>query len=98
MNTWIYVDSNNRVLSANPNSMEGNTGWYPAPENLPSELCDSRGIALYNYIDSELITRSQSEIDGDYTPPPPTQPTDSQRIAQLEEELAAAKILLGLEA
>lgn len=98
MSAWIYVDSNNRVLSANPNSMEGNSGWYSAPEDLPNELSDSRGIPLYNYLDGTLVPRSQEEIDSDYTQPAEPQQTDSERIKQLEEELAAAKILLGLEA
>lgn len=98
MSAWIYVDSNNRVLSSNPNSMEGNSGWYLASEGLPNELSDPRGIPLYNYLDGTLVARSQEEIDNDYTPPTEQQQTDSERIKQLEEELAAAKILLGLEA
>lgn len=42
--------------------------------------------------------QSMMNIDPDAVPAEiPQEPTNEQRIAQLEEELAAAKILLGVE-
>lgn len=43
-----------------------------------------------------VYERTQAEMDADYIPPVP-QPDPTERIAALEEQLAAAKILLGVE-
>ena len=43
-----------------------------------------------------ILERTQEEMDADYTPPV-SKPSDADRITALEEELAAAKILLGVE-
>ena len=44
-----------------------------------------------------ILERAQEEMDADYAARPAPPPSDKERIAQLEEELKAAKILLGLE-
>ena len=93
---WIYVDPDNRILAARQSSMAGNYGWHEAECDIPEEPCNGSGVPLYKFVDGIVLDRTQEEIDGDYTPPP-AQQTDAQRIAQLEEELVAAKILLGLE-
>lgn len=72
-------------------------------------LCDSHGVYRYcmffdEYDDGtgeyvpgfEIITRADEEMAQLYEPPP-YKPSDAERIAALEEELRAAKILLGLE-
>ena len=52
----------------------------------PGELCD------YVWEDGEFIHDPLPKPDE-----PDPQPTQEERIAELEEELSAAKILLGLE-
>ena len=43
-----------------------------------------------------ILERTQEEMDADYVPPV-QKPSDKERIEALEEELKAAKLLLGLE-
>lgn len=70
---------------------------------FPKPIMDDRGIYRYKLEDSIPAERTEEEMDADYVPPK-VQPTQEERIAALEvknaklnEELAAAKILLGLE-
>lgn len=44
-----------------------------------------------------IFERTQEEMDADYAARPAPPPSDKERIKALEEELIAAKILLGLE-
>lgn len=64
-----------------------------APTEQPRvETLPEGDVTDYRYIDGEYVYDPKS------TPPvPDPQPTQEERIAQLEEELKAAKILLGLE-
>lgn len=58
---------------------------------------DMRGVYRYKLEDGKPVERTQEEMDADYAARPAPPPSDKKRIAQLEEELKAAKILLGLE-
>ena len=44
-----------------------------------------------------IVERTQSEMDSDFASRPPAPPSDKERIAALEAQLEAAKILLGVE-
>ena len=68
------------------------TDWSPS-----GSLMDERNVYRYKYTDGEVIERTAEEMDADYAAMPKRQPSDTERIAQLEEELKAAKILLGVE-
>ena len=55
---------------------------------------------MKKYINGEYIEMTAEEIDAweqSIADTPAPEPTPDERIASLEEELAAAKILLGLE-
>lgn len=60
---------------------------------------DRQVIHMFNHGGKEwaIYERTQEEMDADYASRPAPPPSDKERIAQLEEELKAAKILLGLE-
>lgn len=64
---------------------------------LPLPIMDERGVYRYKLDNGLPIERTREEMDADYVPPAHV-PGDAERIARLEEELKAAKILLGLEA
>ena len=64
-----------------------------APPNQPRvETLPDGDVSEYRYVDGEFIHDPLPIPE-----PPEPQPTQEERIAQLEEELKAAKILLGLE-
>ena len=55
---------------------------------LPGPLYDDRGICRYKLVDGKPVERTQEEMDEDYVTPEikPTEPTDAERISQLESE------------
>lgn len=55
------------------------------------------GAYRYKLVDGKPVERTQEEMDEECAALPPPPPSDKERIAALEEELIAAKILLGLE-
>lgn len=57
-------------------------GYFPLP------LMDDRGIYRYKLEDGKPVERTQEEMDADYDPPT-SQPSDAERIAQLEAALIA---------
>ena len=63
---------------------------------LELPLTDERGIYRYKLEGITPVLRTAAEMDADWVDPPP-QPSDIERIEALEEELAAAKILLGID-
>lgn len=52
---------------------------------LPGPLMDERGICRYKLVDGSVQERTQEEMDADYVPPE-VNPTDTERILQLESE------------
>jgi hypothetical protein len=86
MSGWVKIDegSGDRFYLA-----QGN--YFPKP------IMDDRGVCRYALDENDHpYELTQEQMDADYVEPE-TQPTPEERIAQLEEELKAAKILLGLE-
>lgn len=56
------------------------------------EMLPDGDVTGYRYVDGEYVYEPLPIPE-----PPDPQPTQEERIAQLEQELKAAKILLGLE-
>lgn len=106
---YVKVDDQNRITAINSSAfipdpsewIEIDSGfgdkYHHAQGNYFSQpIMDDRGICRYKLEDGKPVERTQDEMDADYTPPVP-KPSDAERIAALEEELATAKILLGVE-
>ena len=106
---YVKTDDTNRITAVNSSAfLRDVTGWaeidsgfgdryHHAQGNYFSKpIMDERGIYRYKLEKGKPVERTQEEMDADYAPPV-QQPTQEERIAQLEEELKAAKILLGLE-
>ena len=107
----VYVKTNdaNRITSVNSSGFLSDlTGWtkidegsgdkyYLAQSNyFEKTLMDAHGVYRYVLDENKPYELTQEQMDVDYVPPVHV-PSDAERIAQLEEELKAAKILLGLE-
>lgn len=99
----VYVkhDEQNRIQAVNSSAFLMDTnGWveidsgfgdkyHHAQGNyVDKSLYDERGICRYKLEDGKPVERSQGEMDADYIPPVP-QPDPMERIAALEEQLAA---------
>lgn len=106
---YVKTDDQNRITAINSSAFLRNTdGWteidrgytqrhHHAQGNYFEKLIyDDRGIKRYKLVDGKPVERTQEAMDADYTQPVP-KPSEADRIAALEEELAAAKILLGVE-
>ena len=52
---------------------------------LPGPLMDERGIFRYKLVNGVVTERTKEEMDADYVPPE-VNPTDTERILQLESE------------
>lgn len=90
----LNLNSDNRILSAcvvlgwqEESEIPESYNGMPVVETLPDG-----DVTDYRYIDGEYIHAPKP-----IPPAPDPTPTQEERIRQLEEELAAAKILLGLE-
>ena len=81
----LYED--NRIHSAWKVLPGGNYDGMPIVDHLPEG-----NLPDYLYVDGEYVYDPLPVPD-----PPEPKPTQEERIAHLEEELKAAKILLGLE-
>ena len=106
---YVKPDGKNIITEVNSSGFISDvTGWVQIDEGggdkyylaqcnyFNKRIMDERGIYRYKLEDGNPVERTQEEMDADYVEPE-TQPTQEERIAQLEEELKAAKILLGLE-
>ena len=82
---------NGMRISNATQSQYAELGWLPLEvTDMPSE--DGKtAISTYTEQDGKIV-QSWTMVDA-----PTPEPTAEERIAALEEELAAAKILLGLE-
>lgn len=81
----LILDEDNRIVSALPQR-------YAQKDAIIADKLPDGNLHDYLYIDGEYV------YDPKPIPPAPDpQPTQEERIAELEEELKAAKILLGLE-
>ena len=108
---YVKTDDKNRITAVDSNAFLRDTdGWIEIGSGFGDKyhhaqgnyfgkpIIDERGICRYKLENGKPVERTQEEMDADYAARPAPAPSDAERIAQLEEELAAAKILLGLEA
>lgn len=105
---YVKTDDKNRITAVNSSAfLSSLEGWQEIDSGFGDKyhhaqgnyfdqpIMDDRGIWRYKLEDGKPVERTQEEMDADYTPPVP-KPSEADRIAALEEELAAAKILLGI--
>lgn len=108
-NVYVKTDERNRLVAVNSSAfLPDATGWVEIDSGYGDKyhhaqgnyfdqpIIDDRGILRYKLVDGKAVERTQEEMDADYTPPD-SQPDPMERITELEEQLAAAKILLGVE-
>ena len=96
----VYASVNDTGLIICVNSsafLPDTTGWteidsgygdkyHHAQSNyFDKPLCDERGICRYKLVNGRTVERTQEEMDADYVPPE-VNPTDTERILQLESE------------
>lgn len=106
---YVKTDDKNRITAVNSSAfLSSLEGWQEIDSGFGDKyhhaqgnyfdqpIMDDRGIWRYKLEDGKPVERTQEEMDADYTPPVP-KPSEADRITALEEELAAAKILLGVE-
>lgn len=80
---WIEID---RGFGDKHHHAQGN--YFDKP------IRDMRGICRYKLEDGKPVERTQEEMDADWEarPKPDPKPSDADRIAALEEQLAAYEI------
>lgn len=99
---YIKTDDVNRITAVNSNAFLHDTdGWteidsgysqrhHHAQGNYFNKpIMDERGIYRYKMEDGTAVERTQEEMDADYAARPAPPPSDKERIAQLEAQLAA---------
>lgn len=106
---YVKTDEQNRIIAVNSSAFLTDTeGWteidsgygdrfHHAQGNyFDKPLFDERGICRYRLVLGVPQERTREDMDADYVEPVHL-PTEAERIAALEDELMATKILLGLE-
>ena len=100
---YVQVDAACRVVAINSSAFLSDVeDWrkidvgygdkfHHAQNNyLPAPITDERGIYRYKLEDGEVVERTAAEMDADYVPPVPSEPSGlDSRVAALEEQLAA---------
>ena len=99
MQVFIVMGENNRITGINPNDMSGNSGWLETIDialtthigvdydEMFSRLSEEHGVALYKFVNGYGENRTAEEIAADIAAIPAPQPTDAERIADLELSL-----------
>lgn len=98
---YVKTDDQNRITEVNSSAfLHDTTGWaeidsgfgdrfYHAQGNyFDQPIMDERDIYRYKLEDGKPVERTQEEMDADWIEPAP-QPAPDNRIAALEEQLAA---------
>lgn len=98
---YVKLDDANCITAVNSSAFLPDTdGWteidsgygdkyHHAQGNyFDKPIMDERGIYRYKLVDGQPIERTAEEMDADYVPPV-HQPSDKERIAALEAQLAA---------
>ena len=90
---WYYINDKNHVVGSNPNDMSNNSGWIENSKTIDN-LTDENGIALYKFVDGEVVKRDQKEMMVVNIPTPVKDETGQsieEKITVLEEELKSLK-------
>ena len=77
VNNWVQIDDG---YGDKYHHAQGN--YFEQP------LMDDRGVYRYMLVEGTVVERAQEEMDADYIPPAPA-PDNNQRIADLEDAIAA---------
>ena len=106
---YVKADKQNRIIAVNSSAFLIDTdGWVEIDSGFGDRyhhaqgnyfektIYDDNGVCRYKLVDGQPVERTAEEMDADWVEPVP-QPDPWERIAALEEQLAAAKILLGVE-
>lgn len=106
---YIKTDEHGRVIEINSSAFLTDTnGWteidcgtgdryHHAQGNyLDNSLYTDDGIYQYKLVDGAVVERTAEEIAADLAEQPAPGLTPEERIVELEDELAATKILLGV--
>lgn len=106
---YVKTDAQNRITAVNSSAfLPDPSGWMEIDSGFGDRfyhaqgcyfdkpLTDERDIYRYKLEDGKPAERSPEEMDAEFVPPVPVQ-SDAERITALEEQLTAAKILLGVE-
>ncbi len=83
---WIEIDSG-----------AGDRYHHAQGNYLDKPICTDDGIYQYKLADGAVVNRTADEIAADLAAQPAPSPTPEERIVELEDELAATKILLGVD-
>ena len=101
---YIKLDDQNRITAVNSSAFLSDiTGWVEIDSGYVDKyhhaqgnyfdqpIMDDRGIYRYKLADGKPVERTQEEMDADWEarPKPDPKPSDADRIAALEEQLAA---------
>lgn len=100
---YVLPDEQNRVTAINSGEFIADlSGWVQIDEGegdkfhhaqnnyLSKPIADERGIYRYKLEDGEVVERTAEEMDADYVPPAPTEPSGlEERVAAMEEQLAS---------
>lgn len=99
---YVKLDDQNRITAVNSSAfLPDVTGWteidsgygdryHHAQGNyFDKPIMDERGIYRYKLVDGKPVERTQEEMDADYAARPASPPSDKERIAALEAQLAA---------
>ena len=105
---YVKTDEEGRIIAVNSSAFLTDTnGWteidcgtgdryHHAQGNyLDKPICTDDGIYQYKLVDGVAVERTVEEIAADLSESPTPVQSDSERIAALEEEFSAAKILWG---
>lgn len=83
---YIQIRQDGCIIGYHPYRQEG---WLETEITPPEDIFADYGIPLYRLETSGgepvIVARTQEEIDAEY-PEPSTDPTESERIAKLEEQ------------
>lgn len=82
---YFKFDADGSIVCADERKIYPDMVFLSLPDGFSFDY-----VGEWRYKDGEWMHTPSDE-------PPPQQPTQAERIAALEEELRAAKILLGLE-
>lgn len=97
---FALTDERGCILEVNSSAFIGGEGWTAIDHGygdryrlamgnyFPKPITDERGIPRYRWTGTEAIERTQEEMDADWVEPKP-EPSDAERIEQLEQALAA---------
>mgnify|MGYP000782710903 CR=1 FL=1 len=107
---YIKTDIQGRVIAVNSSAFLDDTAdWIQIDSGVGDKYHHAQGnyfalpiytddaIPQYKLVDGVAIERTAEEIAADIAEQPAPGPTPEERIVELEDELAATKILLGVE-